>query len=101
MIEGGSSSSYVKTKKLLYEQPEIAHVLFKKLADNLVEYIKYQISNGAQMVQLFDSWAGDLSPKLYTEFAGYYHNYIIKKVKETYPDVPLILFVHKGKYYIY
>lgn len=65
VIEGGSSSNYMKTKTLLYEKPEIAHTLFKKLADNLVEYIKYQIANGAQMVQLFDSWAGDLSPKLY------------------------------------
>jgi uroporphyrinogen decarboxylase len=96
VIEGGSSSTYMKTKKLMYEHPDTAHLLFRKLADNVVEYVKYQIANGAQVVQLFDSWAGNLSPKLYKEFAGNYHKYIISRVKQTYPDVPLILFVHKG-----
>lgn len=96
MIEGGSSKTYMKTKKLMYEHPETAHLLFRKLADNVVDYVKYQIANGAQVVQLFDSWAGNLSPRLYKEFASHYHKYIISRVKETYPDVPLILFVHKG-----
>lgn len=96
MIEGGSSATYMKTKKLMYEHPDTAHMLFRKLADNVVEYVKYQIANGAQVVQLFDSWAGNLSPKLYKEFAAHYHKYIISRVKQTYPDVPLILFVHKG-----
>ena len=96
VIEGGSSKDYGKIKKFLFEKPDVAHLLLHKLADNIVDYIKYQIENGAQIVQLFDSWAAHLTPNEYNTFAAYYHKYIINKVKQTYPDVPLILFVHKG-----
>ena len=65
VIEGGSSDTYVNIKKLLYTDPHTAHILLTKLADNIVEYICYQIESGAQMLQLFDSWAGHLSPDLY------------------------------------
>ena len=65
VIEGGSSDTYVNTKKLLYEAPETAHILLRKLADNMVDYVNFQIDNGAQVVQLFDSWAGNLAPNMY------------------------------------
>lgn len=96
VIEGGSSKDYGKIKKFLFEKPDIAHLLLRKLADNIVDYTKYQIENGAQIVQLFDSWAAHLTPNEYNAFAAHYHKYIIDRVKKTYPDVPLILFVHKG-----
>lgn len=53
-------------------------------------YVRYQINCGAQVVQLFDSYAGQLSPQDYDTFALLYQQKVVKLVKETHPDTPLI-----------
>ena len=57
------------------------------------EYLKYQIKSGAQVVQIFDSWAGQLSPQDYDIFAGPYQKKVVDIVKEEFPDTPIILYI--------
>ena len=58
----------------------------------MASYIKYQADNGAQAVQIFDSWATELSPVDFEEFSLPYLKQIVDSVKETHPDLPLILY---------
>lgn len=96
MIEGGSSSDFRKVKEFAYTQPELMHRLLEKLARNIANYVIYQIENGAQVVQLFDSWAGNLSPQDYDSFAAPYHRLVVDIVKQKHPTVPLILYINKA-----
>ena len=57
------------------------------------EYACYQIENGAQVIQVFDSWAGHLSPRDYDEFALPYQKQVIAKIKSKHPEVPVIIYI--------
>lgn len=92
-IEGKSSKNYSIIKGMAFSQPEILHKFLGKIADAIAVYVRYQIDCGAQVVQLFDSWAGQLSPQDYDTFALPYQQQIVKQVKETHPDTPLILYI--------
>eukprot|EP00887_Chlorella_sp_A99_P000176 scaffold13.g176.t1 len=65
----------------------------QKLADGVVDYIEYQHRNGAQVLQVFDSWAAQLSPQDFDVFAGPYLQYIFREAKRRCPDLPLILYI--------
>ena len=67
LIEGGKSSHFERTKKLMYSEPEAWHVLMGKLAEVVRRYLRAQIEAGAQAVQLFDSWVGQLGQDDYRE----------------------------------
>ncbi|MFM7613912.1 MAG: uroporphyrinogen decarboxylase family protein, partial [Synechococcales cyanobacterium] len=67
--------------------------LLDKLAESIAVYIRYQIDCGAQVVQMFDSWAGQLSPQDYDIFALPYQKKVFELVKRTHPQTPLILLV--------
>jgi uroporphyrinogen decarboxylase len=92
-IEGKSSKNYAVIKSMAFSQPEMLHKFLKKIADAIAVYVRYQIDCGAQVVQLFDSWAGELTPQDYETFALPYQQQIVKQVKETHPDTPLILYI--------
>ncbi len=68
MIEGGNSKLFSQTIKFFFDEQKLAHQLMEKLTTMTIEYLNYQIENGAQMVQLFDTWAGILSPDDYKTF---------------------------------
>jgi uroporphyrinogen decarboxylase len=68
-IEGGPSTSYATTKAFMYAQPAAWHRLCDRFATTMADYLRAQIDAGAQAVQVFDSWAGQLSPADYREFA--------------------------------
>lgn len=92
-IEGKSSKNYSIIKGMAFSQPDILHKLLGKIADSIAIYIRYQIDCGAQVVQLFDSWAGQLTPQDYDTFALPYQKRVIEQVKATHPDTPLILYI--------
>ncbi len=92
MVEGGGSKTFSQAKKLLFTQPEIAHQLLGKITDTVIAYLNRQILAGADVVQVFDSWAGVLSSDLYREFSIPYLSRICKEVK----GAPLILFPKDG-----
>ncbi|MGL5033862.1 MAG: uroporphyrinogen decarboxylase [Microcystaceae cyanobacterium] len=92
-IEGKSSKDYKVIKQMAFSEPAILHSFLSKIADAIAIYVRHQIDCGAQIVQLFDSWAGQLSPQDYDTFALPYQQQVIRQVKETHPDTPLILYI--------
>jgi uroporphyrinogen decarboxylase len=92
-VEGKSSKDYKTIKAMAFSKPQILHQLLSKLADAIATYVGYQIDCGAQVVQLFDSWAGQLTPQDYDVFALPYQQQVIRQVKATHPDTPLILYI--------
>lgn len=83
MIEGRPSRDYSIAKSLMYGQPEVWHALMTKLADVVSDYLLAQIRAGADVVQLFDSWVGALSPSVYRRFVLPYTQRIFQAVKQT------------------
>ncbi|MBA0672408.1 hypothetical protein Goklo_025269 [Gossypium klotzschianum] len=71
---------------------QVLHSLLQKFATSMTKYIRYQADNGAQAVQIFDSWATELSPVDFEEFSLPYLKQIVDAVKQTHPDLPLILY---------
>lgn len=68
LIEGGASRNYIRTKSMMYHAPATWHTLMGKLARVAADYLACQVAAGAQVVQLFDSWAGALSPDDYATY---------------------------------
>jgi uroporphyrinogen decarboxylase len=68
LIEGGPSRDHVRTKALMHGEPEVWSELMDRLADVSLAFLRAQIDAGAQAVQLFDSWVGELSPSDYRTF---------------------------------
>jgi uroporphyrinogen decarboxylase len=92
-IEGKSSKNYSIIKGMAFSDSTVLHNFLSKIADAIADYVCYQIDCGAQVVQLFDSWAGQLSPQDYDVFALPYQQQVVRKVKQTHPDTPLILYI--------
>ena len=92
-IEGKSSKTYANIKGMAFSNPKLLHEFLGKVADSIATYVRFQIDAGAQVVQLFDSWAGELSPMDYETFALPYQQRVVRQVKETHPDTPLILYI--------
>lgn len=88
MIEGNGSKTFSKAKKFLYTEPSLAHLLLEKITRSSINYLKAQISSGADMIQIFDSWAGILLPEMYNEFALKYISQICDEIN----NVPKIVF---------
>jgi uroporphyrinogen decarboxylase len=93
VVEGKGSKTYSIIKNMAFSEPAILHQLLTKLSDSIATYVRYQIDCGAQVVQMFDSWAGQLSPQDYETFALPYQKRVFEQVKQTHPDTPLILLV--------
>ncbi|TWD83863.1 uroporphyrinogen decarboxylase [Kribbella amoyensis] len=68
LVEGGPSKDHAKTKALMHGDPKLWHALADRLADVAIAYLAVQIESGASAIQLFDSWAGALSPRDYAEY---------------------------------
>ncbi|MBK1788767.1 uroporphyrinogen decarboxylase [Prauserella cavernicola] len=68
LIEGGPSRNHEHTKALMHAEPQLWHELAGKLADITLAFLRAQLDAGVDAIQLFDSWAGALSPKDYREF---------------------------------
>jgi uroporphyrinogen decarboxylase len=94
MIEGKGSKTFSEAKKFLYTQSESAHILLEKITKSTINYLKGQINFGADIVQIFDSWAGVLSPDQYKEFSLRY----IQEICDSITEVPVIIFA-KGAYF--
>ena len=89
-IEGGATRSFVLTKSLMYNQPEAWYELMDKLTTLVGDYLKAQAEAGAQVLQLFDSWAGALSPADYRDYVLPYSRRVIQTAGSS--GVPVIHF---------
>jgi len=89
MLEGGGSRNYICTKTFMYTHPQAWQRLMTLLSRNLVAYLNSQIAAGAQAVQLFDSWVGNLSPEDYRTFVLPYSHAVLAQIT---PGIPVIHF---------
>jgi uroporphyrinogen decarboxylase len=89
MVEGKGSKTWDKAKQFAYTEPELAHRLLQKITNITINYLKAQVKAGADTVQVFDSWAGSLSPADFKIFAQPYLLQIADGLKD---DAPVILF---------
>jgi uroporphyrinogen decarboxylase len=90
LIEGGKSSSYQRTKKMMWTEPDVWQQLMTKVSEVVRRYLRAQIEAGAQAVQLFDSWVGSLSVEDYREHVQPHVAHILKDVQQA--GVPVIHF---------
>jgi uroporphyrinogen decarboxylase len=95
MIEGKGSKTWDKAKQFAYTEPALAKLLLQKITNTTITYLKAQAKAGADIVQVFDSWAGSLSPEDFKHFSAPYLVQIADALKD---EVPVILFP-KGSWY--
>ena len=88
-VQGQGSKNFDLAKKFCFTNPVAAHQLLQKITDTTIAYLKAKVEAGVDVVQIFDSWGGMLSPVDYQEFSWKYINQIIEALKD---DAPVIAF---------
>ncbi|TAH17658.1 MAG: uroporphyrinogen decarboxylase [Cytophagales bacterium] len=94
MVEGGGSKTFSKARKMMYQAPELCHLLLQKITDSTIAYLQMQAGAGADIIQIFDSWAGILPPEHYSEFSVPY----IAQICDAITTVPKTVFA-KGAFF--
>lgn len=94
MTEGSGSKTFSVARKLLYRDPTMAHQLLDMITESTIRYLQAQVQAGADMVQVFDSWAGILPADQYREFSAQY----IRRICEAIDEVPVTVFA-KGAWF--
>lgn len=94
MVEGKGSKTFSKARTFLYQHPEASHQLLDLITRSTIKYLQAQVNAGVNIIQLFDSWAGILSPKQYNTFSLPY----IEKICNAVTGVPKIVFA-KGAFF--
>jgi len=89
VVQGQGSKNFDKAKEFCFTNPVAAHQLLQKITDTTIAYLKAKVKAGVDVVQIFDSWGGMLSPVDYQEFSWKYINQIIEALKD---DAPVIAF---------
>jgi len=95
MIEGKGSKGFEKAKAFCFTQPELADCLLRKITRATISYLRGQAQAGADVVQVFDSWSGLLSPEDFGRFAS---PYLLEIADALAPHVPVILFPKGSSY---
>ncbi|MEM9261393.1 MAG: uroporphyrinogen decarboxylase [Bacteroidota bacterium] len=95
MVEGGGSKTFANARAMLYRDPALAHALLEKIALATAAYLRGKIHHGADLIQLFDSWAGVLPPAHYQEFSLRYLQLIIAELGG---EVPITVFAKDARH---
>jgi uroporphyrinogen decarboxylase len=96
MVEGQGSKDFTKIKSLMYTAPLLLKNLLEKLAVAVADFLSAQIRAGAQVVQIFDSWAGQLSPDDFREFSLPYLKQVVQAIKRS--GEPVIVFARDARF---
>lgn len=91
MVEGGSSKNFAKTKKMIYNNPKLAHKVLEMLSDSVADYLNSKLEAGVDAVQIFDTWGGVLDRNDFKEFSLNYIAQIISKLNRK-NNEPVIVF---------
>jgi uroporphyrinogen decarboxylase len=94
IVEGQSSSTYKTIKSMAFTNPELLRKILSNVADCIGDYVIHQIDSGAQCVQIFDSWGGQLPPHMWEEWSKPYIQQVIAKARSKHPNVPLTLYAN-------
>jgi len=97
MVEGSGSKTFSKAKQLLYADPTTAHQLLDMITESTIAYLEAQAEAGADLIQVFDSWAGVLGESQFNTFSLPYLTRIVKALS---PKVPVTLFAKDAHYAI-
>ena len=94
IVEGQTSRQFIETKRLLFAAPDAAHQLLRVITDATAVYLEAQVRAGADAIQLFDSWVGQLGPDDFRSFAQPYVRELVGKIRAL--GVPVIYFANDG-----
>lgn len=105
MIEGGGSKMFIHAKTWIFKYPETSKQLLERITEVCIEFLAQQVVAGAQMIQVFDSWAGELTPHDFAIFSLPYLRAISKRLPERLKElgqepVPMTVFA-KGAWYAF
>jgi len=95
LIEGatGTKTGFAAMRQLRESDPQLVADMLKLLGDRIAQYAIYQIDSGAQVVQVFDSWAGHLTPDEFDEWAAPFQRQVVGAIKAARPDTPVIIYM--------
>ncbi len=93
--QGSGSKNFAITRRMLYEQPKLLHSLLERLTREVIQLALLQIRAGADVIQIFDSWAGLLPRHLYADFSLTYTEQIVREIQDKAPNTPTILFARE------
>ncbi|MGE5352389.1 MAG: uroporphyrinogen decarboxylase [Acidobacteriota bacterium] len=96
MVEGRGSKNFSLIKKMIYDEPKLAHELLEMISKAVADYLSAKIEAGVNAVQIFDTWGGILAPEEFREFSLQYITRVISELKKK--DEPVIVFA-KGVHY--
>ncbi len=92
MVEGGGSKEHARVRTMAQARPELMDRLISILTESTIEYLSAQADAGAQVLKIFDSWAGVLSPRLFERYVTAPTMRIVQALKQRHPEVPVIGF---------
>ena len=92
MVEGGGSKDFAATRTMAHRDPDLFAQLIDRLADATASYLEAQIEAGAEVIMLFDTWAGLLSPLQFHRHVIRPMQAIVRRLKQRYPGIPVIGF---------
>ncbi len=96
MIEGQTSKQFNKVRGFMYKSPQVMHKLLAHMSTQISNSLLAQIHAGVDVVMIFDTWGGILSESIYKEFSLAYMADVVKVIKITYPNIPVIIFSKNG-----
>ncbi|RLN24106.1 uroporphyrinogen decarboxylase 1, chloroplastic [Panicum miliaceum] len=94
VVEGGMTNTYTNIKSMCHTAPNVLRGLLSHLAQAISDYIIYQANSGAQCIQIFDSWGGQLPPHVWEQWSKPYIKQIVSRIKKECPHVPLVLYIN-------
>ncbi|WOL00780.1 uroporphyrinogen decarboxylase 1, chloroplastic-like isoform X1 [Canna indica] len=94
IVEGGTTRTYTTIKSMCHTAPHVLKALLSHLTQGISEYIIFQIKSGAQCIQIFDSWGGQLPPNVWEEWSKPYIEQIVNSVRKDCPETPLVLYIN-------
>ncbi|XP_058100322.1 uroporphyrinogen decarboxylase 1, chloroplastic [Magnolia sinica] len=94
IVEGGTTRTYTTIKSMCHTAPHVLRALLSHLTQAIAEYIIFQVNSGAQCIQIFDSWGGQLPPDMWDRWSKPYIKEIVSTVRKRCPETPLVLYIN-------
>eukprot|EP00262_Sarcandra_glabra_P013827 TRINITY_DN3906_c1_g1_i1.p1 TRINITY_DN3906_c1_g1~~TRINITY_DN3906_c1_g1_i1.p1 ORF type:complete len:410 (+),score=48.91 TRINITY_DN3906_c1_g1_i1:79-1308(+) len=94
VVEGGTTRTYTTIKGMCHTAPHVLRALLSHLAQAISDYIVFQVDSGAQCIQIFDSWGGQLPPDMWEQWSKPYIEEIVNAVRKKCPQTPLVLYIN-------
>ncbi|OIW11581.1 hypothetical protein TanjilG_26947 [Lupinus angustifolius] len=94
IVEGGTTRTYTTIKSMCHTAPHVLRTLLSHLTQAIADYIIFQVESGADCIQIFDSWGGQLPPDMWERWSKPYIKEIVNLVKKKCPKTPIVLYIN-------